>query len=185
MDSLKLRCQTLAAHNASKSEIEELLAYNQNVFDHQLTSASVLPLEAEPHLVTWEQYAAEAKRVGVDRALKPYLVQFQFPIRGGISQTEAYRGATRQGKPTDKLKIATGLVFTEPEKLELRIHHTLAGPLPILIAGNRRDFVTLVQALTLRNEPRPIPDSMGACIVGGYNNWHRVCWEWKLPRQKQ
>ena len=174
MNSLKLRCNTLAAHNASESEIEELLAYNQNVFDHQLRHPLVFPLEAEPHIEAWEQYAVEAKRVGVYHALKLHLVQFQFPIVPGISETEAYRAATRKGKPTDKLEIATGLVFTEPEKLELRIHHTLAGPIPIIIAGNRKDFVTLVQALTSRNEPQPVPDSMGACIVGGYNNWHRV-----------
>jgi len=34
--------------------------------------------------------------------------------------------------------------------------------------------VTLVRALTARNEPAPIPDSMGATMVAGYNNWDRV-----------
>ena len=45
----------------------------------------------------------------------------------------------------------------------------------------------LVRALTLRNEPAPVPDSMGACIVAGYNNWDRVAglrrqWEACNPR---
>ena len=101
-------------------------------------------------------------------------MQFQFPIFSGISETETYRSATRKGKPVDDITIATGLVFTEPEKIQLRIHHTLAGSIPVIISGNREDFVTLIQAITKRNEPQPVPDSMGACIVGGYNNWDRV-----------
>ena len=42
------------------------------------------------------------------------------------------------------------------------------------MAGAREDFVFLVQSLTQRNEPEPVADSMGACIVAGYNNWDRV-----------
>ena len=41
-------------------------------------------------------------------------------------------------------------------------------------AEAREDFERLVQALTRRNEPDPIPASMGACLVAGYNNWDRV-----------
>jgi hypothetical protein len=43
-----------------------------------------------------------------------------------------------------------------------------------MITGHRQDFVALVQALTKRNEPEPIPLSMGACIVTNYNNWDRI-----------
>ena len=50
----------------------------------------------------------------------------------------------------------------------------MAGNIPVLIVGEREDFVVLVQALTRRNEPDPIPASMGACIVAGYNNWDRI-----------
>ncbi len=34
--------------------------------------------------------------------------------------------------------------------------------------------MALVRALARRNEPVPIPASMGACMVAGYNNWDRV-----------
>ena len=34
MNQLQLRYNTLAAYNTNDSEIEELLAYNQNVFEH-------------------------------------------------------------------------------------------------------------------------------------------------------
>lgn len=46
--------------------------------------------------------------------------------------------------------------------------------IPVLVAANRPDFVSLAQALTRRNEPEPLPASMGACIVSGYNNWDRI-----------
>src|SRR5205807_851198 len=34
--------------------------------------------------------------------------------------------------------------------------------------------VALVRALAMRNEPGPVPDSMGATLITGLNNWDRV-----------
>src|SRR6202041_1236612 len=48
------------------------------------------------------------------------------------------------------------------------------GNMPVILAESRRDFELLVQAFTRRNEPVPVPRSMGACMVSGYNNWDRV-----------
>jgi hypothetical protein len=62
----------------------------------------------------------------------------------------------------------------QPDQLTLFIHPSLAGAIPILVVNQREDFVALVQALTRRNEPQPVPDSMGACIVTGFNNWDRI-----------
>jgi hypothetical protein len=172
---LPLRTNVLTAYGASDTETTELLTYNQNVFDHSsLQRPPVFPLSPEAHVADWEQYTAQAKTMGAYAVLKQRLVQFQFPILAGISETEDYRAATRFRKPVEGMKKATGLVFTAPEKLQIRLHQTLAGSIPVLMAGNREDFVTLVQALTKRNEPQPIPDSMGACIVSGYNNCDRI-----------
>lgn len=173
MERLQFRTEVLSTYGATSSEIAELLTYNQNRFDHAGFQARVFPLPPEPHLSVWEEYAVAADRVGALGALQPRLVQLQFPIQAGISEQAAYRATTRQGKPAP-LDLATGLVLQEPEQLCLRIHPTLAGPLPVLVAGNRADFVTLVQAFTGKNEPIAVPDSMGACIIGGYNNWDRV-----------
>jgi hypothetical protein len=52
-------------------------------------------------------------------------------------------------------------------------HRRLRG-LPLILTGDRHDFVALVQAITERNEPAPVPDSMGAVIIAGYNNWDRI-----------
>jgi hypothetical protein len=169
MKHLKLRTNVLVACGASESEITELLAYNQNVFDH---SRLKLPLIPEAHLATWEQYVTEAKIRGAYAVLKQRLVQFQFPILAGISKTAEYRNATRKGKVIETK--TNGLIFTQPEQIELWLHQTIAGTIPVISAGNREDFVTLIQALTKRNEPELIPNSMGACIVSGYNNWNRI-----------
>jgi hypothetical protein len=175
MSKLSLRSQTLADLQATEAEIQELLTYNDNVFQHNFeTSLPKFPLESEPHLKIWEQYLAQAELWGVYATLKTYLVQLQFPIIPGISETEEYRQATRKGIVTENLKLATGLNLTQPESLQLKIHHTLAGAIPVIITGNRADFMILIQALTKRNEPVSVPDSMGACLIGGYNNWHRI-----------
>jgi hypothetical protein len=65
-------------------------------------------------------------------------------------------------------------VLEAPGDLELRVHPTPAGRIPVLIAGSRHDFESLLCALTCRNEPEPVPPAVGATIVGGYNNWDRI-----------
>jgi hypothetical protein len=94
--------------------------------------------------------------------------------RRGISQSEAYHAVTRKGDDPDTFPEASGLPLERAEALQLRLHSTLVGVLPAIITGCRHDFVVLVQALVKRNEPEPIPDSMGSCLVSGYNNWDRV-----------
>ena len=104
-------------------------------------------------------------------SLRRRLVQLAFPVEEGISQTEAYRAATRRGEaPAD----GPGPELVNPGGIELVLHPTVAGRVPLLIAADRRDFVTLVRVFSERNEPAPVPDSMGACIVTGLNNWDRV-----------
>jgi hypothetical protein len=175
MKSLEFRANVLAAYGASNKEIEELLAYTENVFDSSCFAEPLkLPLPPEPHVATWQRYVTQAQEIGVFPTLQTHLVQLRFPIQEGISQTEAYQSATRKGTPVDNIKEATGLVLQQPEKLQLIIHQSLAGAIPVIIAGERADFVSLVQALTMRNEPKEVPASMGACMVGGFNNWDRI-----------
>ena len=206
MNNQQFRADVLTYFGASAGSVEELLAYNENVFHPQdlrekiletgflhrsslpnqiffreprfsgvkLTHPVKFPLSPEAHISAWEEYAVAAKEIGAFEVLKQRLVQLQFPIQEGISQTSSYRAATRRGVPTDGIAEATGLVLNQPEKLQLFIHQSLAGTIPVLLAGNRENFVSLVQALTMRNEPLPVPDSMGACLVSGFNNWDRI-----------
>ena len=173
--SLSLRSKILTSYGATPLEIEELLAYNDNVFAPlEFDSLPTFPLIPELYLTTWETYLTEANQQGVFTTLRSKLVQLQFPILAGISETENYRLATRKGYLTATMPEATGLVLQQPETLKLILHESLAGKIPILIAGCREDFIALVQALVKRNEPVPIPNSMGAVMVAGYNNWDRV-----------
>lgn len=174
MSSEKFREEVLISYGADASEVQELLAYNQNVFQHEDCSKPLeLPLPSEVHLDDWEEYAAQAEVRGAYSVLKDVFVQWQFPIQQGISQTEAYRSATLKTGSVDRSEEAS-LVFQHPEEIELTIHHSLAGAIPVLLVKHREDFVTVVRSLTKRNEPEPIPLSMGACIVSGYNNWARI-----------
>jgi hypothetical protein len=172
-DALARRRRVLEAHGAVPSTIDELLRYTAKPYGE--TECPPFPLGDEPHVAAWRTYADEAARDGAWRALRRHFVQLRVPVRAGISQEPAYLAATRKGQSeaADE-ELAPGLVLARPEALRLEIHATIAGHIPILIAGDRRDFVALVQAFTERNEPADVAPAMGACIVNGLNNWERV-----------
>ncbi len=175
MTSREFRSKVLASYGASTKEIDELLAYTENIFDLSGFAEPIkFPLPAEEHIAAWQEYVIQAKNIGVFETLQKKLPQFYFPIKEGISQTLAYQSATRKGLSVRDIKEASGLQLQEPEKLQLFVHQSLAGAIPVIIPGNRADFVSVVQALTKRNEPSHVPDSMGACMVGGFNNWDRI-----------
>ena len=163
---------TLRAAGASGAILDALAAYTANPFDTGRLEVSRLPFADEPHLHAWADYLRDAATEGVAPALARRLVQLRFPVAAGISQTEEYRAATRRGiaPPAD----APGIALEDAAGLGLVLHPTLAGRVPLIICRQRPDFVTLVRALSCRNEPERVPDSMGACIVSGLNNWDRV-----------
>jgi hypothetical protein len=169
--ALGVRARVLRDLGASESEVEELLRYNENLF-RVPDPLPPFPLPDEPFVDAWEEYVREAAARGVFPVLRDALVQLRFPVAPGISETEAYQAATRRGVlPPDD---TPGLVLEAPERLRLFLHPTAAGRLPVLVAGSRADFVALVRALARKGEPEPVPDSMGALVVGGYVNWGRV-----------
>jgi hypothetical protein len=161
---------------ASQEEIEELSAYNENVFDlgALLTSRVRFPLADEPFVAFWDAAEREARTRGAFAVLRERLPQLRFPIREGISEAADYRAATRRGVPVDELPAATGLDLETPEAIEIVMHASPAGRIPLLIARGRAEFVALIRALTKRNEPVSVPDAQGALMVSGYNNWSRV-----------
>lgn len=187
MNEVSSRSGILFAYGASLEAVGELLAYNANrLSDHRVSPPPQLPLTSELHIEAWEKYVVEARQIGLWPTLKRHLVQLNFPIRTGMSQSEAYQAATRRGAPVETLAEATGLELKQPEQLQLHLHPTPAGVVPVLTATERHDFVALVQAFTRRNEPESLPDSMGACIISGYNNWGRIAelryrWEAENP----
>ena len=184
MTRREARAEVLRARGATPEETEELLAYTEPAFCVPDELPGPFPLPDEPFVAAWEAYAAEAEERGAWPVLRDRLVQLRFPVAEGVSATDAYRAATRRGErswPADG-----GARLRHPERLRLFLHPTAAGRVPVLVAGHRDDFVTLVRALARRNEPDAVPNSMGACIVGGYVNWDRVgalrrAWEASHP----
>ena len=69
---------------------------------------------------------------------------------------------------------ASGLDLASPGELRVGVHRSPAGPIPVLVPRGRADFVALVRALSMKNEPARVPESMGACMVAGFNNWDRI-----------
>lgn len=169
------RRQVLLSLGAGARQADELLAYNRNHFHHEALSPPVaLPLADEESVSEWREYAREGAAAGVAKSLKAHLPQLNFPVRAGMSADPEYWQATHQGVPVEGMAAATGLELRRPDDLELLIHPTVAGHIPILIAHERSDFESLLRAFLYRNEPAEIPRSMGAAMIAGFNNWSRV-----------
>jgi hypothetical protein len=162
------RQQVLKSLGATAAVVSELLAYNHNLFDWGLDE----DLAPEPHVATWQEYLVAAQTVGVWETLRQRLVQLQFPVQLGISETAEYLASTRRGVPVPV--GIKGVELRSGDRKELFIHQSWAGPIPVIFAGDRADFELLVQALLRRNEPVPIPAAMGACAIAGFNNWDRI-----------
>src|ERR1700753_1507531 len=99
----------LEAFGAQARECEELLIYNENLFQiSQLFAAAQLPLEDEPFVAFWEQSVAGASLRGRVPAWTGKLPQLSFPIEEGISGSAAYVAATRRGVAPAGLPEAGG-----------------------------------------------------------------------------
>ena len=160
------------AVGATERETDELIAYAASPLHSTTPPAHHYPLPDAACVAAWERYAAAAPTVGADAVLRRVFVQLHFSVRPGASAGPTYTAATRRGVLPDD--DAPGLMFARPDALQIFLHPTPAGRVPVVLAEDRRDFEALVQAITRRNEPDPVPVSMGACMVSGYNNWDRV-----------
>ncbi|HEV8631635.1 MAG TPA: hypothetical protein VGV61_15060 [Thermoanaerobaculia bacterium] len=169
------RAERLRALDVPAAVLPELLAYTAHPYG--APPAVPLPLPDEPHLAAWREYAAEAgvgkaeAERGAAAALRRRLVQLQFPIAAGMATAPSYRAATLRGVPPPP---SEGVELVDPAGITLAIHATPAGAVPVVVARHRADFETLVRALASRNEPVPVPASMGACLVQGLVNQDRV-----------
>ena len=163
---LAFREEVLASFGASTPVMAEILGYTENIFDHLKVDLSQFPLPDEPFVSTWEQYARETEGIGSIAPLSKRLVELQFPIQAGISQSADYLEATRRGLDTCDMALASGMPMREPRRCRLIIHPTPAGRIPLLITAAREDFVAFVQALTRRNEPERIPEFDGSLHRG-------------------
>lgn len=154
---------------------EQLLFLQENQFAHdQVLAWEKMPPQDELFVSDWEEYIRDIPEKGVLEALRPKLVQLNFPVREGMSAAPSYRMATGRGMNPAAMQEATGTKLEDPAGLKVYLYQTLAGRIPVMETGSRRDFETLVRVFSRRNEPAVVPASMGACMIKGYNNWSRV-----------
>ncbi len=168
-----LRREALRACGADDAVLDELLRYNESPFRELQVRAPVFPLADEPHVADWRRYAAEA-RDDVFGYLQGRLPQLNFPIREGVSKSEAYARAVRRGEPLTRDELGDRLALAAPEALRLSVFEHPAGAMPVLTTTARQDFETLVQALACRSEPTSLAPAVNAQLVTGFVNWERV-----------
>jgi hypothetical protein len=172
-NQVELQARILRQFGADQDNLTLLLDYVSNPMSASALPASLtLPLQDEPFAPVWKEYAQEAEQSGFLQTLQQRLIQLNFPVQAGMSQDPEYQEAVKKGQfPQEP---GTGPAFVAPEQLNLFVHESPAGCIGVLLAKARQDFVTLVQALLHKNEPAPVPDSLGAFMVSGYNNWDRI-----------
>jgi len=170
---LERRAGILRGLGAEGAVLDEVLEYAANPYREIALPSGFPPLAEEAQVPFWRRYAAEAGELGAAAALSRRFPQLRFPVRAGISQEDAYRGATRRGA-FDAAEARVGLELERPEALELAVDDVAAGAVPVLATPSRRDFETLVRAFTARNEPVEVPAAMGACLIKGLADWERV-----------
>lgn len=122
----------------------------------------------------WIACCLDARRRGAVPALRDVLFELNFPIAGGVSGTLEYQSLALAGgsglEDVRKSLTLPGPEWEAPERMRVFMHDTGAGLLPVIHAAARADFVTLVRAIVHRNEPAPVPASMGSSFINGYNN---------------
>jgi hypothetical protein len=149
--------------------VQELLRLNDNsAWSGKVSADLSFPLAAEPHVEAWERYCAEAAEdEGLLQRIFPTLC---LPIKAGISLEPAYRAVRGRGQlPTEPSEGVRLLA-----KPRLFIRASPAGPIPVVLTEHREDFVSLYRVVVGKNEPIPVPDSMGSATVKGFNNWDRI-----------
>jgi len=153
---------------------EELKIYMANAFLPGPEVFAKLPLADEEFVESWNSYFRESKTKGVLPTLKARLPQLNFPIEKGVGASEEYRMAVTAQKSVEEISNKSGFVLSEADKVELFIHKTAAGSIPVIVVRNRGDFEQLYRAIAFKNEPVEIPASVGACAISGYNNCERL-----------
>lgn len=173
--TLDERRHILESYGAKGMVLDELLAYNDNRCQPCPAWADAsYPLPDEAFVAAWQSYAQRTHTSDAASVLNTCLRQLNFPIRQGMREDPHYRGVVRRGEPVAQCPTASGLALHDPAGVSLHIAQTPAGRIPVIQIRHRLDFEAVLQALLHQNEPIPIPPSMGAVMIAGYNNWDRI-----------
>lgn len=149
----------------------ELEKYFQNkfVFDAIKTE----PSDEENSFIAFWKYYLQLEEFNTLQILKDFYPQLYFPIQIDINKTEDYINAVLKGKDSYR-SILEQLKLNDSEGVKIKIHKSIAGEIPVLSLYDDKDFVTIVQCFLHKNNPIMIPQSMGAFLANGINNWERI-----------
>jgi hypothetical protein len=163
------------AHFALPDDIAEILLSHLG----RKLPATFLPVDrahlgSEPFVVNWLSHLQDAGRSSVRKVLEDAIFEFTFPVATGVSNGLAHKALSTPswaGAVPLRSTVETGAPeWGTPEQWKLTLGSTAGGLLPIIEPVSRRDFVLMVQAIIHRNEPVPVPDSIGAFLVSGYTS---------------
>ncbi|WP_300687763.1 hypothetical protein [Chryseobacterium sp.] len=148
----------------------ELETYFQNKFSSE--DISTISSEENSCVKFWENYL-ETGNFSAFQILKNFYPQLCFPIQTDIHKTGDYINAVLKGKDSYRT-LEEKLELNDAAGLKIKIHNSIAGTIPVVSINDNDDFSTLVQSFLHKNNPAPIPQSMGAFLASGINNWARI-----------
>jgi hypothetical protein len=135
---------------------------------------SISTFQEEAYNTFWEQHLENLfNEQDIFTQLKKCYPQLNFPIESEIDKSAFYKDLVLKGK-TDSITLPSYLKLTDSNSINLKLHESIAGRIPILIVQNKEDFITIIQSLLFKSNPVPIPLSMGATLIKGINNWERL-----------
>jgi hypothetical protein len=150
---------------------EELKTYLSNNFKSKKTIPS---FENDTGIKYWEDLATKITADNLlFNELKKCYPQLNFPIEAGIEKKEEYKDLVLRGK-TENINLPFLLELNDYKNITLRISESIAGKIPIITVPNKEDFIIIIQCLLYKSNPKHIPQSMGAVLINGLNNWQKI-----------
>ncbi|SHH77418.1 DUF7005 family protein [Flavobacterium defluvii] len=151
---------------------EELKAYLFNTFslNDDITFSA---FNDDPEIQFWEESLMKLSNEDVFNMLKEFYPQLNFLIEKETDKLELYNNAVLKGKTND-VSLTAYIKLENAKNISLELHQSAAGRIPVLVIPNKEDFVKILQALIHKNNPVPIPSSMGAVLLNGLNNSKRL-----------
>ncbi|MEC3875873.1 DUF7005 family protein [Chryseobacterium salviniae] len=142
----------------------------ENYLSNKFTAGKV-GIQIPSDEIFWEKYVDESTGDIPFQVLREFYPQLNFPIEDGIEKKQIYRDAVLKGSSilSDK-----ALQLNKESEITLKLHQNIAYDIPVLIVPDEADFETLIQCLIHKNNPAPIPKSMGASLISGINNWKKI-----------
>ncbi|MFZ4931645.1 DUF7005 family protein [Chryseobacterium sp. Mn2064] len=149
---------------------QELESYLQNKFS--LEAIATITSEENFSIRFWEDYLLSSGKNGF-QILQDFYPQLYFPVQTEINKTEHYINAVLKGKDSYET-LQENIQLNDKECVTIKVYDSVAGAIPVISINDCEDFSTFVQCFLHKNNPVPVPQSMGAFLANGINNWARI-----------